>query len=476
MNTSFYNGVNGIKTHQFGIDVWSNNIANIETDGYKNNNPEFSTIFSTALADAYFNPTSNDIGYGSVPQTTSIDLRQGSLKTTDNKYDLALSSEGWFGIQGTDNQILYTRESAYNIDKDGNLVDQNGYYLLGTSGNNITTSILPKNVLDELGNNYTQNGIEQETIDTINDIDDISRSSTDSQTKITLPQNLYYPPVPTTNITIKANLNPETTTDSSGNEIANIEHFTSSVITPEGKTNLLDITFTKEVPQQTEGTIWNGEMQLLSFYEDYDSTKTYDPTQHKVDETLGKVYTIENTQNARVEFSGDGRLVSSNIPTFSNEGQTLNIDIGDIGTYNGLTSVSDSNTVKNIDSNGSKYSFLNGYSINRDGSIIAEFKNGKRVPVAKVAVYHFQNDQGLNRVSSTLLSQSANSGRAFFYKDDNGNDLDTTSVLSNRVETSNTDMTTALTELIVMQNAYDANAQSITTSDQMIQNAINMKK
>jgi len=236
------------------------------------------------------------------------------------------------------------------------------------------------------------------------------------------------------------------------------------------------MTFTKEVPQQAEGTIWDGKIELLSFYETYDATKTYNATQYKIIESTNKVYKIEESKNAKLEFSGDGRLTSSNMPIFTNGNAELSIDIGEIGTYNGITSIKGSDSLKNVETNGSKYGFLSGYNISPDGSIIAEFDNGKKVPVAKIAVYHFQNDQGLDKVSSTLLTQSSNSGKAFFYKNNDGSDLDTTSVLSNRLEASNTDMATALTELILMQKAFDANAKSITTSDQMIQNAINMKK
>jgi flagellar hook protein FlgE len=109
------------------------------------------------------------------------------------------------------------------------------------------------------------------------------------------------------------------------------------------------------------------------------------------------------------------------------------------------------------------------------GNVIAEFTNGRSAPIAKIALYHFMNDQGLEKVSSTLFSASANSGDAIFYTDANGNPILGSAIYSNRLEGSNVSMATALTELIVMQKAFDASAKSITTSDQMIQNAINMK-
>ena len=476
MNTSFYNGINGIKTHQFGIDVWSNNIANIELNGFKSSNPEFSTVFSTTLSDSYFNPTSNDISLGSKPQTTALDLRQGPIETTDNTFDLALDAEGWFGLKTPKNQVFYTRAGSYKIDKDGDLLDPNGFHLLGTSGDNISSSKLSQSMLDALGKSYTKDGIEQATIDTIKDINDITLGSVDSQTKINLPNNLYYPATPTTNIKIRANLDPTIQKDALGDEIANVEHFTSSIFTSDGEKKILDMTFTKEVPQSTKGNTWDGKVELLSFYENYDDAKTYDTTKYKIYNSTNKVYTIEDAKDAKIEFSSDGKMSSYDMPTILNGDTPLNIDIGKVGSYDGFTSITDLGSLKNISTDGLEYGLLNGYSVENNGDIIAQFSNGKRVPVAKVAVYHFVNDQGLDRASATLLSESSNSGKAFFYTDKDGNNFNETPIYSNSLEQSNTEMSTALTELILMQKAFDANAKSITTSDQMIQNAINMKK
>ena len=107
---------------------------------------------------------------------------------------------------------------------------------------------------------------------------------------------------------------------------------------------------------------------------------------------------------------------------------------------------------------------------------VAEFSNGKSALVAKIAVYHFQNDQGLNKIGESLFRYSSNSGKPIFYTDKNGNAIQGTRILANKLETSNVVFATALTELIVMQKGFDASSKSITTSDQMIQNAINMKR
>ena len=127
-------------------------------------------------------------------------------------------------------------------------------------------------------------------------------------------------------------------------------------------------------------------------------------------------------------------------------------------------------------SNGKEKGDLVGYNINNKGEVVATFTNGEQSSVAAIAIYHFTNDKGLERINGSRFEESSNSGRAMFYKDQNGNAITGSQVLNNRLENSNVEMEVGLTELIVMQRSYDANAKSITTADEMIQKAINMKK
>ena len=119
---------------------------------------------------------------------------------------------------------------------------------------------------------------------------------------------------------------------------------------------------------------------------------------------------------------------------------------------------------------------LKDYYTNDSGNILAQFTNGQVRSVAKVALYHFQNEQGLAKMGDNIYSQSANSGAAFFYKDAGGKSIYGAKIASNTLEQSNVDLAQALTEIIVTQKAYDANAKSITTSNEMLQRAIELKR
>jgi flagellar hook protein FlgE len=186
MTTSFYNGITGLKAFQNGIDVWGNNIANIDTAGYKETLPEFSTVFSDTLNST---PSVNsDIGFGSVMSANSLDLQEGSLVHTDNPFDLAIGGKGWFAVS-KNNSTYYTRTGTFTRDADGYLVDGNGDYLLVANAGNLTKN--PDGT-------YSVN----RDINTDDLVD-----TTAQMTPISLPNNVILPAIPTKNITLTTNLN-----------------------------------------------------------------------------------------------------------------------------------------------------------------------------------------------------------------------------------------------------------------------------
>lgn len=588
MNSSLYNGVSGIKTSQFYMDVVANNVSNVNTNGFKGSTAEVSSLFSKVLVGTY-NAGSNDAGTGALSQTTSLNMAQGNLQNTDNTFDLALGNEGWFGVIGGDGKTYYTRAGSFSVDSNGNLVDANGDYLLTTLGNNITPTTLDSATLAKFGKIYSGTNTSSLTAYSITEKNDVPIGTVGSQSKVTLPKLLYYPPVATSKASYSANLDPTITTDAvtlnlnsadypatvtpsatgtvsfSGTisnttaayqpkegdvivlnvtdangtsqtiktkldsslqwsvsnidvssldtssaltvssatiqtqqEVATVEHFTSTVIGATGKKDTLDMTFTKQVPQGSSGTTWDATVKILSYYEDYtveqyDATKTYDTTKYKVDKTAGtvtkiydptkyqvdtstkKVYEIVDSQTGTVSFGGAGQLLSNTIPTLNNGGTALTLNLGTINGFDGLISSANIDKANSSTYNGSLEGFLSGYNVDENGNIVASFTNGKSSSIAKIPVYHFQNDQGLNSISSNLFEESANSGKAIFYTDSSGKTFSNTKIYSQKLESSNVDLATALTELIVVQKAFSASAKSITTSDDLLKNAINMK-
>lgn len=674
MNASFYNGISGVKSHQFGIDVWANNIANIDTVGFIAKTPEFASHFSASLNELSTDPTSNQIGYGSKAQATALNTyREGILTPSDNVFDLAIDGKGWFGVQSLGQETLYTRVGAFSLDSDGYLVDESGNYLLGTNGNNLSKTTLDENTLNAFGKYYRTDKVQDlGTPYSVDQLTNINLNAVNQQSKIFLPDLLYMPPEATTYVNYQANLDPEiktditkielenadittsninpysqtatimgnvsnttaiqnpqvgdtvliTLTDASGKsvelntsldenlnwsiseadvsaldtlnnitttaqlqtkqEIANKEHFTTEIISPTGGKNIIDMTFTKQVPQNSLETTWNSEIKILKYHEKYTIetynpsvtydpsvydvnvedrtvTKIYDPNLYYVDKGSRKVYEIIDSGTGSAKFAGGGELIQSDIPTLSNEGTPLKLNIGtpyqtqtlpvtsismsgnnllingtstlekgspvninitdpnsnytitatatvnEDGTWNAIyenPSIIDTSDVNALVTNaynvihngfegmvsnvnldkarvaekdGYVEGFLNRYGMDGNSNIVAEFSNGRSSAIAKVGVYHFVNEQGLASVTNTLFMESTNSGNPMFFTNEDGSSHVGTRVRSNYLEGGNVEYATALTELIIMQKAFDASAKSITTSDQLIQNAINMK-
>ncbi|WP_457749666.1 flagellar hook protein FlgE [Sulfurimonas sp.] len=417
MTQAYYSGISGLKSNSAGIDVVSNNLANIDTVGFRGNSYEFSSLFENMIAtpDAG-GSTNNSIGLGSTLQATPMITQNGSMILTDKSTDLALFGDGWFGIQA-EGEPLYTRDGNFTFDKNNDLVTTDGYYVLGTMGGNINSD-----------NELTSQLAEVQ----LNDVD--------AQEKLNFPKSLTFPPQPTQNASFSGNIGTEPATRT----------MSTNVVDPQGDRNELKLSFTLSETQPTIGTQWD----VVATTQTLDGTTVYD------------------TQNAQVTFDEAGGLVSSTLTSIDNNGAPIAIDLG--SDFSGVVAISNTELSTSSTADGTIGGDLNGYDINKNGEVIATFTNGMQSSVGKIAVYHFQNDQGLNRVSGTRFSESSNSGAALFFKDENGKNIIGTDMENFKLESSNVNMNYGLTDLIILQRAYDANSKSITTADEMMQKALNM--
>lgn len=544
MITAFYNGVNGVKTAEFGHNTIGNDISNINTVGYKSSTAEFKSLFYTTLASASKSPVNSQIGLGSTKMATALNFTQGSLQTTDKVFDMAIDGDGFFGLIGVDGEQYFTRNGDFTRDVNGDMVNRSGMYLLGTTAN-LTGTTLGKSALDKLG--VRDGNVEAYTL---NVGESIELNAVNAQTKINLPDVLYVPATPTTKvsyagyldstittehqsvelntqaleievdkdkgaISIAGNLHqtPEihypnslskdviiTITDQNGKsvevktqtldggafvvnfdnttamlnldgeltytasavvpqQIANTQKFTTDIWAPNGDKNLLQLEFTKQVPQ-AENIAFDAVATVLS------------PTGEIISATQGVL-----------SYNEKGALVSNTLGAISNGGVNLDLNLGTPYNANvantgfdGLRPAQQNNPELRVSKDGKPEGLLHEYTMSDNGDILAVFDNGDMATVAKVALYHFQNNQGLSKASENTYQASANSGDPIFYTDANG-DITYGAVIRNyTLEMSNVDLGVSLTDMIVMQKMFDASSKSITTADEMIKNAINMKR
>ena len=176
------------------------------------------------------------------------------------------------------------------------------------------------------------------------------------------------------------------------------------------------------------------------------------------------------TNNYTLEFNENGLLVSPTSITI-NAPQEVNIDLSKITSYQ----KTDNGINFSFFQDGIEKGFLKNYQVDENGNIIANFSNAKSTILAQIPILHFKNEQGLESIGGNLYQESSNSGKGLIFKDENGNYLPT-KIKSGYLETSNVNMTTAMTELIFNQKAFSVAAKTITTSDEMVKKAIEMKR
>lgn len=416
MIQAFYTGISGIKNNSLGIDAVSDNLANINSVGYRGYEIEFSSLFEKSVSSANLGSSVNSsIGVGAQAYSSPTGQKNGSLLLTERSTDLAIDGDGWFGIEGVAG-TQYTRAGNFTFDVNNDLVTPDGYYVLGTMANNI----------------------QGETLTSV--LDSLVLSDVNTQTKLQFPDTLTLPPQPTTTSSFYGNLGIVDATRT----------ISSAVVDGANNRNALELQFTKSIEQNTLGTRWD----VIATTKSLDGNTTYD------------------TKNGVVEFDERGAMASNTLTSINNNGTQIELNLGK--EFDGVISTDVPLISGSSASNGSIGGDLVGYSISKNAEVIATFSNGVQSSVGKVALYHFQNDQGLERISGSRFQESANSGRAIFYKDANGQNILGANVVSFALENSNYSTATGLTELIILQRSYDANAKSVTTADQMMQKALSM--
>ncbi len=418
MMQAYYTGISGMQTSSYGIDVVSDNLANVSTTGFRGSNYEFSSLLEGALSATDGSATSDSIGMGSVLQATPMMEGSGSYTNTDRNTDLAIIGDGWFGVENN-GDVAYTRDGAFGFDSNSNLVSNEGEYVLGTMGGNISDD----NILTK-------------------QLDSVALSNVDQQDKLRFPDTLYCPSQATTTAEFSGNIG-------SVND-GEVRSMSTKVVDANGVNNELRLDFQALDPQPSSGSQWSVTA----------TTSSLDGE------------TIYATESGVVSFDEQGTLSSSTLTSIDNNGSAVSIDLG--SNFDGIVSLTNTGITTSTSVDGFTGGDLIGYDINQDGEVVASFDNGQQSSVGQVAVYHFQNDQGLDRLSGTQFTTSSNSGKAMFYQDTAGNNVIGTTLSSNQLEGSNVDMTYGLTDLIILQRSYDANSKSITTADEMLQKALDM--
>jgi flagellar hook protein FlgE len=424
--TSLYAGLSGLNAHAFQLSVIGNNLANINTPGYKASSAAFEDLLSQTLTGGSSAGSINflQVGLGVQVGGTNQNFSQGSLQTTGNVSDVAIQGNGFFIVQG-DQSLNYTRAGNFHVDANGNLVTTEGAHVQGyTQKDPVTNSIISTGALGD----------------------------------INIHPGTLYPPLATSTAKMVANLDSNATAGST---------FTSSsrVFDSLGSAHELDFTWTK-----------TGTGQY-----------SYDVTIDGGDVAGGTAGTPKSLLAApgTMTFDTDGNLtlvngaaaanVSVTSPAFTNGASPLTFswEVLDPNGNSIITNYATPSATASSSQNGFAAGTLNSFIIGADGAVQGLFSNGKAAELARIALASFNNPSGLLKVGGNKFNLSSASGEASVGVPGEGGRGTTT---GSTLELSNVDMASEFINMIVAQRGYQANSRVITTTDEILQESLNLKR
>lgn len=599
MNDTILNSYSGMKTHQFGLDSISNNIANVNTNGFKENIPEFKNLFSAQMDALNSNTiTNNDRAYGATGASNAISTKNGNYHPSDGQFDVAYMGKGWFVVGEKQDgsfevkedgyempqPIYFTRNGGFNRDSDGYLVTSSGQYVYGVNLEKIKDGV------------FTSSPSEQ----------DLSSLPSGQMQPLQIPQELKFHPVVTTKVDVAVNLNaksnfksaqellvPNGVIDEGRVKSQDVASFADDDGQPFDPRAFRDIIITikkgeegSESEESLRFTYGSGGASANEFRTIGELMELFKKSGLELAPTLGArgnlAFSVRNPKAEKIELTIGGALSSRmgistaaiplaqdehiqskdlKIATYSTaldiydedgekfllKSEYYLLDAGDpTGTppipqkwlvqsavydFNGEFMISkepvtqelvfdkdgkpqsppmeldfkdskitysitgsDKYTSRNLPYEDSKMleasqdgkaeGSLKDIRIDENGIIFLAFSNGVSEPMGRLGVVAFVNDQGLKKMGDNVYSLGTNalggqnrvlSGNPILGWNNEGN-LKFGQIKHKYLETSNVDVGNALTNLILYQRGYSMNAKAFNTGDDLVKEAIALKK
>lgn len=447
MMRSMFSGVSGLRAHQTRMDVIGNNVANVNTVGFKSGRVTFQEVFAQTLQGAGApdaatgrggtNPMQVGLGLG----VGSIDtlMTRGSLQRTDNPTDLSIEGDGFFVVRGgSGDTFSFTRAGNFGLDKLGNLVAGGGMnvygwqaYSTGTDGSYTFDTELPIEPINLYADDHnlnkrmiaakaTQNIVLAGNLDAA-----YTAFSTDPDAKsFTVPMTVY---------------------DSLGNDYK------------------INIVF-----QKSEETIGTPPAPSTSTWTWSIPSDTSTPSKYTV--------TMPTTPAPTITFDNTGKITAATTtlqtvtitPAAAAAQMSIDLDFSKITMYAGDSSVKPSN----ID--GYPSGNLVTFNVGADGILTGIYSNGQQQPLGMIALAYFTNPAGLQKIGDNLYIPTTNSGD--FNKALKAGSEGVGTLNPGTLEMSNVDLSKEFTDMIITQRGFQANSRIITTSDEMLQELVNLKR
>jgi flagellar hook protein FlgE len=430
--SAFYTGLTGLKAHASALNVIGNNLANVNTVGYKSSRTSFADMFAASGGFATNGAgIPQQVGNGASVASVQGIFSQGALQSSEVSTDLAIQGNGFFALKTQDGAQVYSRAGNFSFNADGNLVDPNGYKVQGYTTRNALGAIV----------------------------------ATGSANDIRIPTGLTAPPLATSYFQAALNLNSAATPDDpltlSTNEA---QDFSTGVSMYDslGAEHNLTLNF---VPQG--GNQWTYEVRI-------DKTELATPT-------AGLTTNYQVLQSGTVSFDSSGKLttpagnVTIAVPALANGAAAQSVEwrLHDSSNNPIVTGYASSSAVNDLAQDGYAMGRLQSLAVDAQGTVQGVFTNGQTLQLAKVAVASFNAPQGLFRRGENTYQESLGSGPNAMGEANTGG---RGKIASKSLELSNVDITDQFTELIITERGYQSNSRVITTTDTIMQEALQLKR
>lgn len=425
-------GVSGLNANSRAMSVFSSNIANVNTVGYKTSQSVFETMLGSA------NGGNAGLATGVMASAQANIAQQGAALSTSSATDLAINGNGFFCVSTNADkagQMLFTRAGSFTPDASGDLRNSAGLYLMGYPINSDGTS--PNTTLGA-----------------------ISLSSLGGKGEAT------------TKMSVQANLDagadvvsPYSAGDMYNSVVSPEFQTTVNVYDSQGGTQPLQISYVK-----TAANTWQYEIAYTGDQNNITPTGGNDPNPIATgtlsfDEN-GSLTGITPTDSNSSVVNGQLSFKIPWDPTNSGlQPQTLAFNMGTFGTSTGTSQFAANSVLTNSTADGAVFGNVTGVTVNPDGTVYANYSNGLTTAVYKVPLATFSNPDGLTLVGGNAYSQSGDSGTPRI------NSADTAgsgSIQAYALEGSTVDLATEFTNMITTQQAYSASARVVSTASQML--------
>ncbi len=421
MLRSMFAAVTGLRSHQAFMDVVGNNIANVNTTGYKTSTVLFEDLLSQELNGAGA-PAANaggtnpaQIGLGVRLTGVSVNFAQGATQLTGRSTDFAIQGDGFFAVDQGGTRA-YTRNGSFSLDGNGNLVTADGGFVLGWQAD--------------------QNG---------------NVSTNASVGRLKIPVGQIISPIATSTMKIGGNLPADSATGTTVNAGINVYNSLGTSIP-------LRAEFTK-IANVAGQVNWQARV--------YDAANNVIAGPTAVTFDLSGALTSGNINVTQAQLNA----IAGTNGTWGAGG--INLNFGQATDPDRLTGAAGLNSASALSQDGSGVGSVTGFSVSQQGLVTGVFSNGRSQALGQIALATFANPVGLQKAGNSLYIETVDSGSAQVGVAGQGG---RGTLSGGTLEMSNVDLAAEFTNLIVAERGFQANSRVITTSDEILQDLVNLKR